>query len=184
MRTRMAGWILVAGLGWLAGPSVAATPIPAEADAEALRAASQAWMQAIEAKDRAALEAFLAPEFQLVAPGEAATTPREEWLRNAVGRDWSGFRYESLVPRVDGDHATVHSRLYFHVAPIPVELDAGIVDTWVRRDGRWQVSGRYLGESRAAHRMGFAAGAATALAAWGLWSLLRRLRRRRTRAGA
>lgn len=178
MRMRMAGWALVIGLALAAIPPPTAARGAADGDAGALRAASLAWMQAIQAKDRAALEAILAPEFELVVPGDAAPTSREEWLRNAIARDWSGFRYESLVPRIDGDRATVHSRLHFRVAPIPFELDAGIVDTWVRRDGRWQVSARYLGESRATQRVAFAAGVAAGLLACGAWVLLRRLRRR------
>ena len=184
MRNRIASWILAASVAWVVSPSLAAAPVSADAraQADALRAASQAWMRAIEAKDRATLESFLAPEFELVAPGEAPTTPREEWLHNAVARDWSGFRYEALMPRVHGDHATVHSRLYFHLAPVPLELDAGIVDTWVRRDGRWNVTGRYLGDSKAAYRFGVVAGFALGLAAWALWALAARLRRRWARA--
>lgn len=72
--------------------------------------------------------------------------------------------------RVDGDHATIRSRIHFRVAPIPFELDAGIVDTWVRRDGRWQVTGRYLGQSNLQDRLrviaGFVASLGLVLAWW------------------
>jgi len=140
-------------------------------------------MAAIERKDRKALESRLADDYVLQMPGDTETqyVRREEWLGNAISMDWTNFRYENVVAHVHGDHATVSSRLHFKVAPNPLTFDSGIVDVWEKRNGRWQVTTRYLGESELKQRMGFAFGALAAGLAAGLvyalaW-LLRRLRR-------
>lgn len=136
---------------------------------------SMAWMQAVENKDRPTLDALMAPDYSLQMPGVSKRTTRDEWIANAIKKEWSSFRYEHLVARVDGDRATVTSRLYFKVAPIPVTLDAGIVDTWARRDGRWQVTGRYLGDSVIRKRVAFILGLLTAVLFAGAGFVLRRL---------
>lgn len=165
-----------------------ACPVPAlstvAADEAELRRLSLAWMQALENKDAPALDNILARDYVLQMPGDASAeqTPRDEWLKNAIGMDWTRFRYENLDVRVNGDQAEVSSRLFFHVAPIPIELDAGVVDTWSRREGRWQVTRRYLGQSNAQDRLkligGFGAALVLLALGWGVSGLLRRLRRR------
>ena len=161
--------------------SFGAVAAGAGADEAALRAASVQWMQAIAAKDRATLERLLAPEYMLRGAGDppADAVPRAEWIANAVGKDWSGFHYDNMAVQLDGDRATVASKLRFRISPIPFELDSGVVDTWVRRDGRWQVTGRYLGESRFSARVEFVKGFLAALALVGAFALVRRWRRRR-----
>ena len=154
------------------------------ADEAELRQLSVAWMQALEKKDAPALENFLAQDYVLQMPGDTAAqvTVRSEWLKNAIDMDWTRFRYENLEVRVNGDQAEVTSRLFFHVSPIPIELDSAVVDTWSRRDGRWQVTRRYLGQSITGDRfqlmLGF--GAALVLGAVGLIMsrLFRRFRKR------
>lgn len=155
-----------------------------ERDTAELRRQSVAWMQAIEKKDEAALQALMAPEYVLMAAGDAEQTSRREWIANAIDKDWSRFRHEHLRIRLngDGDHATVSSRLYFHVSPIPIQLDAGVVDTWERRGGRWQVTARYLGQSNAGDRIklivGFLAALVLVAAGFGVAKLARRMRLR------
>jgi hypothetical protein len=139
-------------------------------------------VKAIERKDRAALNNLVASDFALQMPGERKVTPRDEWIANAVGMDWSKFRYENLVVRMHGDTATVSSKLHFRVAPIPFALDSGVVDSWERRDGRWQITRRYLGESKVQQRIAFGLGVLAAIGVAGLayatrW-ILRRSRRR------
>lgn len=174
-------WLLLAAAlapvaGWAATPS-------ATDDERELRALSAQWMQAIASKDRPALERLMAPEYMLRGAGDppADGVPRAEWIGNAVGKDWSDFAYDNMVVRVDGDHATVASKLRFRIAPIPFELDSGVVDTWARRDGRWRVTGRYLGESRFGARVEFVKGALAALLLVGAFALVRRWRRGRAR---
>ena len=143
----------------LATSPVAAAP-PRNAEEQALAGLSLAWMQAIEKKDRKSLEGFLADDYVLQMPGDAPSefTRRDEWIKNAVGMDWSDFRYENLVANVHGDHATVTSRLHFNVAPYPFAFESGVVDLWEKRDGRWQVTARYLGESKTQQRIAFVFG--------------------------
>ena len=146
--------VLIAGL--LVGHSALAAA-PVSTDAQTLERLSVEWMTAIEKKDRKTLEAFLADDFVLQMPGDNASefTHRSEWLTNAIDMDWKNFRYENVVAQVHGDHATVSSRLHFRVAPFPFDFDSGVVDLWERHDGRWQVTTRYLGESKVQQRIMF-----------------------------
>lgn len=172
--------ILIAG-GLSGAPVLASTQL--NPDESALRQLSHEWMSAIQRKDREKLGAILAPEFVLQMPGDTAAqvTPREEWLKNAIKMDWSNFRYENLAVTVSGNHATVSSRLYFRIAPFPFALDSGVVDIWRKRDGRWQVSRRYLGHSEGQQRIAFLAGLIAAFLLVGLVYLTRRISRRARR---
>jgi hypothetical protein len=68
---------------------------------------------------------------------------------------------------------------------MPFELDSGVVDVWERRNGRWQVVERMLGESATQGRIGFWSGVSIGVLACVAWSLLARWRRRRrSRAAA
>ena len=165
-------------LAALLGP---ATGLAARASDDAeLRALSVDWMQAIADKDRPALERMLAPEFKLRGAGDppADAVSRAEWIDNAIGKDWSAFEYENVDIHVDGDRATMSSLLRFRIKPIPFELDSGVVDTWVRRNGQWQVSGRYLGESQFRGRVEFVKGVLATLALVAAFVFVRRWRRR------
>ena len=169
-------WVLALA-ALLASNACMAVPT-SSGDVDALKRLSVEWMQAVADKDEAHLQALLAPEFALMTAGEDDDTPRDEWLVNAIKMDWRGFRYEDLRVRVDGDQATIRSRIYFRVSPFPFELDAGAVDTWARRDGRWQVTGRYLGQSNLQDRLrviaGFLASLVLMIGWWGVRRLVRR----------
>src|SRR5262245_21103439 len=154
-------------------------------DEELVARLSREWMTAIEHKDRNVLESLLADDFVLQKPGdaEAQLKRRAEWLENAIGMDWSGFRYENIVAHVQGDHATVSSILRFKIAPFPFTFDSGVVDVWRRRGDRWQVTTRYLGESRLSLRIAFVSGIlAAGLAAAVMVGLVRLVRRSRRRS--
>jgi ketosteroid isomerase-like protein len=151
------------------------------ADEAAIKALSATWAEAIERKDRPRLESLLAPEFVLTAPGHPREreVDRKTWLDNAIGKDWSGFRYENQRVRVHGSHAVSTSHLRFHLSPIPFEMDSAIVDLWEKRDGRWQVTTRMLAESEVQSRIAFVFGVVASALALVLWRLVRRLMRRR-----
>ena len=176
------GGLLVAAL-LLGAPALASDP--QTPDEQQLIKLSNDWMSAIERKDRAALERIVADDFVLQMPGDqpAHAVRRDEWLTNAVGMAWSGFRYENPQVTIHGDRATVTSRLHFNISPVPVALDSTIVDLWEKRDGRWQVTNRYLGESQMQLKIAFFAGVVgtlvVGLIGYGIVRLIRRRRRRR-----
>ncbi|MDP2271977.1 MAG: nuclear transport factor 2 family protein [Archangium sp.] len=165
----------------VAGVLCAVPAWASETENQALQRLSLEWMQAIAQKDEPALQALLAPEFSLTGAGDTTQVPRAEWIANAVKMNWSAFRYENFDVRVRGEHATVNSKLFFRVSPIPFELDSGVVDTWEKREGRWQVTGRYLGESAVQYKIRFFGGFASAVMlgalAWAAVKLKRRLAR-------
>jgi ketosteroid isomerase-like protein len=154
-------------------------PVP---DEQQLIQLSYEWMSAIERKDRPALERIVARDFVLQKPGDppAQAVRREEWITNAIGMDWSGFRYENPEIIIHGDRATVTARLHFSVSSMPVALDSTVVDLWQKRDGRWQVTNRYLGESAMQLRIAFVAGIlATVITGLIVYFAVRMVRRRR-----
>lgn len=75
-------------------------------------------------------------------------------------------------------HATTRTPIFFRVTPFAFELEAGVVDTWARRDGCWQATGRYLGQSNLQDRLraiaGFVASLVLVLAWWGVRRLVHR----------
>jgi ketosteroid isomerase-like protein len=184
MRSLVAAACLLVS-AWAASAPASATPATTpqnvSADEATLRRLSVEWMQALERKDRAALEATLAPDYRLRFPGDPAAkaTDRATWLKNAMEMDWTRFTYENVEVRVRGDLGVVSSHLRFHVSPMPFELDSGVVDVWERRNGRWQVVERMLGESATQGRIRFWSGVFVGLLACVAWSLLARWRRRR-----
>ena len=106
------------------------------------------WMDAWVRKDRAVLEASLAPDFALVV----SATPtqrldRASWLATACSRyTCSEFRYRDVQVRDLGGIAVMSS-----IADFTAEIDGlprtgplFLVDVWRRGDdGGWQVCARY-----------------------------------------
>lgn len=172
-------WLLPAVV--LAG-SQAEAAVPQTSPQRSLKSLSVALMDAVERKDRATLHSLVASDFGLQMPGESKVTPRDEWIANAVEMDWFDFRYENMVVRVHGDNATVSSKLRFRVSPIPFALDSGVIDSWERRGGRWQITRRYLGESRVQQRIAFGLGLLAAVAIAGMAFAIRWGVRRSRRA--
>jgi hypothetical protein len=105
-------------------------------------AREDAWLSAFQEADFAELERLLAPEFVLAAGRPAATlvTTRSEWFKNAHGGPDELRKIQGHLIRVlpAGENTAIaeveqlwRGRLYF------------ISDTWVRRDGVWQVVYRH-----------------------------------------
>ncbi|HEX8570211.1 MAG TPA: nuclear transport factor 2 family protein [Caulobacteraceae bacterium] len=126
----------------LAGCATAPDPGAARAEIEAAEAA---WSQALIAKDAAALERLLAPEFRLEGAHSAEATPRDRWLANLGRMDIRSYVTRVTAVRVDGDTAVADVSGDWSIARGGQTLTDAFVlqDTWVKRDGQWRVARRY-----------------------------------------
>jgi len=130
----------------LTAAALAAAPGSAEPRQE-IEAANSRWTRAVIAKDVAALEAILGPEFELT--GGAATgedgLPRALWLANLQKMQISDYQADIADLHVAGDFAVATVRGRWTVAlGGPPRTDAfELRDIWVRRAGGWQVIRRY-----------------------------------------
>lgn len=109
-----------------------------------LIALSTQWMEALERKDQATLERFLADEYYISEPGDLTKVERSEWLKNALEMDWSNLRFENFKVDLYGDTAVVTALLDFKVTTksgIPIRTNSQATDIWVKRNGQWQVAG-------------------------------------------
>jgi ketosteroid isomerase-like protein len=107
------------------------------------------WMDAARRRDKAALERFLADDYELrisSLPGEPI--PREEWLQAAMNRyNLRSFTIGQMAVRELGDAALV-SFLYSQEADVEGRDRSGdffVIDAWVQKDGVWKVKARYAG---------------------------------------
>jgi hypothetical protein len=121
---------------------------PLAQDAATITALEDRWSRAFLTKDIAFLESIVAPEFEVHGwrGGRYAFTARDRWMEGA--REWVFKEHPSQVlhVRVHGDTAvaTVRGKLVADLDGRPFRNNEWIVtDTWVRRDGRWQVIFRY-----------------------------------------
>jgi len=115
---------------------------------EDIGAREHALMDAWCRKDRAALEAFLAADFEL-SSALGRRMARGPWLDAAMDRlhiTW--FRFEELEARtVDaaGEVVVVHARVNQRATAEGREWHGTflVTDVWVRRDARWQLTARH-----------------------------------------
>jgi hypothetical protein len=141
--------LLPLGLLFVAACSPHGSPAPVAGSPPSLTAeiaaAEQAWARGVIAADTVALTRLLAPEFVLVGPDTTAPPfPRAAWMTNVGSRRvyTDSVVIDSL--RVTGTADSALATLHYWWRPImngqqmppdPTRL----LDTWVRRDGRWQV---------------------------------------------
>jgi ketosteroid isomerase-like protein len=127
------------------GPA-APVPNPATAEAELL-AAEQAWMGAVQARDRAALERNMADDFVLTgALSWDRLVPKSVYIENSVEHyTIERFSFDSTRVRVLGNVALVQT--LFRERATFRDMNASgtfaLFDVWVWRDGRWQVVERH-----------------------------------------
>ena len=118
-----------------------ARPEAGRADDEAaLRAAERAWLDAYDDNDVDAMRRIVADEFQIVYPNGNVVDKAGTIAFLAPGRpdDPATRQYtEGTVVRVDGD-AAVLTGLYVTEGPSATRRSR-YTDTWVWRDGRWQI---------------------------------------------
>ena len=123
---------------------------PARADtASDIAAIEQAWGEAFLKGDHAYLEKLVAPEFKLVNSddGKVEFTPRAKWFANAAGFDFHEFDVQTTDVVVNGDTAVATSVGRWNIGRkgLPGTRETGFIvsDTFVRRNGAWQVIYRH-----------------------------------------
>jgi hypothetical protein len=146
MRARLLPLITSIGL-------LLATPAGAQPDgrAEEFRRLEQGWMDALAANDSLALERYLAEEFSIIGGGSTAEAPaagRTAWLAVALRRPFPRHEVRIIDVLEAGDAVVVQAVLTgeyppMHWIPRGGRLAFLITDTWVHRDGRWQVLARH-----------------------------------------
>jgi ketosteroid isomerase-like protein len=101
------------------------------------------WMECVQQRDLARLATILADDYTYCATGHGRLT-RQDWLDTLPVYDLHTFSLVDPQVRIYGDVAVV-------VVQMPMTAtvrgaarngEALITDTWVRRDGRWQVVAR------------------------------------------
>ena len=113
---------------------------------EAFRRYTQEWMDAIRTRDRATLEAFMAPEFRLTSARSDQWIDRDRWLELALAEvEMISFTVDEMETVLIDDAAVVWSRIS-QQAKVGGEDWSDrfmLTDVWVRRDDRWQVVARH-----------------------------------------
>jgi hypothetical protein len=103
--------------------------------------------EAVRRHDRASLESLLSEEFRTTGSSRLGTVARGRWLDLATGGiEWDSFELRSAKCLVLGDVGVVASVVNRQgtVAGQDISGEFATVDTWVRRDGRWQISNRVV----------------------------------------
>ena len=114
-----------------------------EADTRRLLAAqADAWDKALIAKDRAGIEANMAPEFVQMR-GSGQLVSREQFIKDVLDPAFSMDPYtvEDWEARLFGDTALVYGRIRMSGRDDGQRWAAHFryIDAYVRRNGRWQV---------------------------------------------
>ena len=109
------------------------------------------WMDALSSKDLAVLEDTLAPGFTIIGAGSTISdtiATRQQWLDVGLKRPFPKHTVKILKVTRAGDTAIVQSILTGDYPPMPWVPQGGtleflITDTWVQREGKWQVLARH-----------------------------------------
>ena len=122
---------------------------------ETIRHRAQEWMEAGKRRDAGVLDQLLADEFVLVAA--RGVIDRAAWLHAALHEiEVRAFRYEDPRVRAYGEVAVMLSSWHQEATMAGREWsgDFRLTDTWVWRDGRWQVVLRHSTQYRAGAEIG------------------------------
>ena len=117
-------------------------------DVSDIRALEERWGASFLTGDRAFLLGILAPEFKLMraAEGKVLFTPRPSWLATLSNYTFHRFdlRVTDVVVAGDTAIATVEGGWKITYAGRGTREESFILsDTWVKRNGRWQVVYRH-----------------------------------------
>jgi ketosteroid isomerase-like protein len=121
-------------------------PVPSAADQEIeLVALTNAWIDAVRARNLPALETLVAPGFVLQDWDGSGRLTRPEWLMKYVaGYDYAEYHHSAIVARIYGSVGTVTSKWYWRGVSHQelIEAHGYAADVWQRNAGRWQVVSR------------------------------------------
>ena len=117
-------------------------------DSSDIRALEQKWASAFLTGDRQFLARILAPEFKLMRAegGKTLFTPRARWLDNLSRYAFHEYhvRVTDVARAGNTAIATVEGRWKVSYAGRGTREESFILsDTWVKRNGRWQVVYRH-----------------------------------------
>jgi hypothetical protein len=129
--------------------AAAATLAPDPLEAEISRLEQQ-WGQSFVTRDFDFIERIVAPEYRLVVAspeGKYDITPRADWMKNARAFRTSAFAVETVDVNRVGSTAVVSAQGVWtvsrNVGEAPRAMRFFVTDTWVNRNGQWQVIHRY-----------------------------------------
>jgi uncharacterized protein (TIGR02246 family) len=119
--------------------------------AQAVQKMERAWLDAYERHDVKAMDAIVAEDFTITFPNGSMQTKAQiiASLKNAgqPGRPTSKFHTEDVRARVYGDTVILVGRVvteYQRDGQTLSKEQQRYTDTYVRRDGRWQVVASHL----------------------------------------
>ena len=123
-------------------PAVAQAVDAAAATRALLAAQADRWDKSIIAKDRAAIEANMAADFRNI-DGNGAVADKVTFVRDLMDKDLQidPYTVEDFDMRFYGDTALLsgRTRMTGRYQAKPFTSHYRYIDTYVRRDGRWQV---------------------------------------------
>jgi len=126
----------------------ASQPAAPDAASAELVTLTNTWTDAINAKDRAKLEALLAPEFALYRWNGEVLSRRPQWLDNLDHIKIKEYTVRDVSARAYGEFAVVTSVCTWAGTWPGANGDSSfdyksiMVDTWHRANGKWQVVAR------------------------------------------
>jgi ketosteroid isomerase-like protein len=117
---------------------------PFDTAAAELVTLTNAWTDAINAKDHARLQALMAPEFALYAWKGEVWAHRSPWLDYLDHTEIKEYTVRDISPRVYGDFAVVTSVCTWsgNHDGRAFDFHTILLDTWRRTNGKWQVVAR------------------------------------------
>jgi uncharacterized protein DUF4440 len=116
-------------------------------DEELLVSLERQLQEAVRRHDRRSLEDLLADDFRATGSSRLGTVDRDQWLQLATeGVEWDSFEFRSAKCIVLGDVGVVASVVNRQgtVAGENASGEFATVDTWLRREGRWQIVNRVV----------------------------------------
>jgi ketosteroid isomerase-like protein len=111
-----------------------------------IAAATAAWNEALVIKDVATLHAILASEFVLTTNDGNNTTSRDQWFQNLQNMTIAKIDVRVLDVRTEGNVAVAQIEGEWDVTRggRRVVVPFRGADSWILRDGRWQVFRRQM----------------------------------------
>jgi ketosteroid isomerase-like protein len=125
------------------------SPTAVDPTAAEISRLEQEWGEAFVKRDFNFIERIIAPEYRLVGANEDGhrITLRAEWMKNARAFTHYGFKVETIDVNFAGDTAVASAKglwtVSFREGMPPTAINFFVTDTWVRRNGQWQVIHRY-----------------------------------------